>query len=95
MLEAMATELPVVGTRVGGIPELIQDGDTGIVIEPANPVALAEALTRLLYDEDVRRSMGRKGRERVLALHTMERMIEQTQQVIIEAVNEAAQSKRR
>ena len=39
--------------------------------------------------------MGRKGRERGLALHTMERMIEQTQQVIIEAVNEAAQSKRR
>ncbi len=94
MLEAMATELPVVGTRVGGIPELIQDGDTGIVIEPANPLALAEALTSLLHDEDVRRSMGRKGRERVLALHTMERMIDQTQQVIIEAVNEAAQCRR-
>ena len=35
MLEAMATELPVVGTWVGGIPELIQDGDTGIVVEPS------------------------------------------------------------
>ncbi len=91
ILEAMATELPVVGTRVGGIPELIQDGDTGIVVELANPNAFAKALTCLLDDEDMRRSMGRRGRERVLAFHTMERMIEQTQQVIIEAANEAAQ----
>lgn len=91
MLEAMATELPVVGTRVGGIPELVEDGETGIVVQPGAPVALAEALTRLLDDEGTRRSMGRKGRERVLAFHTMERMIDQTQQVLIEAVNEAAQ----
>ncbi len=94
MLEAMATELPVVGTRVGGIPELIEDGETGIVVEPADPAALAAALVRLLNDEDTRRSMGRKGRERILAFHTMERMIDQTQQVLIEAVNEAAQRKR-
>jgi glycosyltransferase involved in cell wall biosynthesis len=94
ILEAMATELPVVGTRVGGIPELVQDGDTGIVVHPENPQGVADALTRLLDDEDVRRHMGRKGRERVLAFHTMERMIEQTQRVLIEAVNEAAQSKR-
>jgi len=94
ILEAMATALPVVGTRVGGIPELIQDGDTGIVVEPSNPIALAEALTRLLTDEEMRHSMGRKGRERVLAFHTIKRMIDETQQVLIEAVNEAAQPER-
>jgi glycosyltransferase involved in cell wall biosynthesis len=93
MLEAMASELPVVGTRVGGIPELVQDGETGIVVEPASPEALAEALSLLLKDEATRQSMGRKGRQRVLAFHTMDRMIEQTQQVLIQAVNEAAQSK--
>jgi glycosyltransferase involved in cell wall biosynthesis len=93
MLEAMATELPVVGTRVGGIPELVQDGETGIVVEPASPEALAAALSLLLNNEATRQSMGRKGRELVLAFHTMDRMIEQTQQVLIQAVNEAAQSK--
>jgi L-malate glycosyltransferase len=93
MLEAMAAELPVVGTRVGGIPELIENGETGIVVEPRDPAALAAALIRLLGKEGTRDSMGRKGRERVLAYHTMEKMIDQTQQVLIEAVNEAAQRK--
>ncbi len=95
ILEAMSTELPVVGTQVGGIPELIQDGDTGIVVEPSNPVAFAEAMTNILCDEHLRRSMGRKGRERVLAFHTMERMVNETQQVFIEAVSEAAQCRKR
>lgn len=95
MLEAMATELPVVGTRVGGIPELIQDEETGLVVEPQNTAELADALTRLLNDEQLRQSMGRKGRERVLAFHTMGRMIGETQQVFMEAVKEVAQNGRR
>lgn len=95
MLEAMATELPVVGTRVGGIPELVQHGETGIVVEPENVADLADALTRLLNDERLRQSMGRKGRERVLEFHTMERMIDETQQILIEAVEEVSQNGRR
>ncbi len=92
MLEAMATGLPVVGTRVGGIPELVQHEETGIVVEPETPSALADALTRLLKDEQLRQSMGQRGRERVLAFHTMERMIGETQQILMDAVKEAAQN---
>ena len=88
VLEAMSTELPVVGTRVGGLPELIEDGVTGITVEPRNPRALADALITLLENEPLRRSMGKKGREKVLAGYTIDRMIAATQRVMIEALNE-------
>ncbi|MEJ2718300.1 MAG: glycosyltransferase family 4 protein [Deltaproteobacteria bacterium] len=90
VLEAMATQLPVVAPRVGGIPELVRDGETGLIFEPGNPEAMADALTRLLQDESLRNSMGSKGRQRVQAGHTMELMIAETQRVFIEAVNEKA-----
>ena len=90
VLEAMSAELPVVGTRVGGLPELIEDGVTGITVEPRDPRALADALITLLENESLRNSMGKKGREKVLAGHTIDRMIADTQRVMIEALNETA-----
>jgi glycosyltransferase involved in cell wall biosynthesis len=53
-LEAMATGLPVVATGVGGLPEVVKDGETGVLVEPENPPALAKAVIRLLADPTLR-----------------------------------------
>jgi glycosyltransferase involved in cell wall biosynthesis len=67
ILEAMAGSLPVVGTRVGGIPELVVDGETGLVVEPEHPGALAAALDSLAASPERRRELGRRARERAAA----------------------------
>ena len=64
VLEAMAAGVPVVATRVGGIPELVLDGETGLLVEPESPTALAEALDGLAASPERRRGLGRRGRER-------------------------------
>lgn len=88
VIEAMAMGLPVVGARVGGIPELIEHGRTGILVDPGDPRALADALADLLTSEDRRRAMGQAGRERVLACHSLEYMVNRTQEVMLAAVRE-------
>ncbi len=57
LVEGMAAGAPVVGTRVGGIPEVIDDGSTGLLVPPANPERLAEALARALFDEPLRQQL--------------------------------------
>jgi glycosyltransferase involved in cell wall biosynthesis len=59
----MASYRPVVGTRAGGIPELIEDGKTGYLIERRDAGALADRLLRLLRDSSLRERMGRAGRQ--------------------------------
>ncbi len=76
VLEGMAAGLPVIGTRVGGTAELIVDGETGFVIPPGNPAALAEKLKLLLPDPDLRRKLGQAGRARVKAHFTIEHMVQ-------------------
>jgi glycosyltransferase involved in cell wall biosynthesis len=65
ILEAMAAALPVVATRVGGIPELVADGSTGVVVEPGDITAMAAAIAGLAADEERRRCLGRAGAARV------------------------------
>jgi glycosyltransferase involved in cell wall biosynthesis len=79
LLEAMAAGLPVVATAVGGTPEVVVDGVTGLLVPPHDPISLAEAIVRLLDAPDLRRQMGQAGRERVKKRFTVERMVEQTQ----------------
>lgn len=74
-LEAMASGLPVVGTRVGGIPEVIEDGVTGAVVPPSNPDMLATALARYVGDADLIDKHGAAGRERVLRKYSMTGMM--------------------
>ena len=64
VIEAMAMGKPVVGTHIGGTPEQIEDGATGILVPPDDPAAMAAALDRLLGDPALRAAMGRAGRER-------------------------------
>lgn len=65
LLEAMALGKPVVSTAVGGIPEMIADGETGFVVPPGDSAALAERVLALLEDPSGRRAMGRAARERL------------------------------
>ncbi len=65
IMEAMAVGLPVVATAVDGTPELVVDGETGLLVPPRDPAAFAAALTKLLADPDLRRRLGQAGRQRV------------------------------
>jgi glycosyltransferase involved in cell wall biosynthesis len=65
LLEAMAMEVPVVSTHVSGIPELVRDGDTGLLVEPTHAKALADAVQRLLDDPELAARLARRGRQAV------------------------------
>ncbi len=67
LMEGMAMELPSVSTTVSGIPELIEDMETGLLVPPEDEVALADALARLLDDHALRVSLGKAGRAKVAA----------------------------
>jgi glycosyltransferase involved in cell wall biosynthesis len=66
ILEAMAAGLPVVATAVGGVPELVVDGETGLLVPPGNAEALEAAVRKVVEDGALRRRMGVAGRRRAL-----------------------------
>ena len=75
LIEAMAAERPVVATRVGGVPDLVEDGVTGRLVAPGDPEALAAALTALLQDPERRQALGRAARARVLPAFAASRLV--------------------
>ena len=77
ILEAMAAGKPVVATDVGGCAEAVAHGETGLIVPPEDPHALAEALTYVLSHPEEARQMGEAGRRRVIANFTIELMIDQ------------------
>lgn len=74
ILESMAAGLPVVASRVGPIPEIVEHGVNGLLVPPADPPALAGALVRLATDADLRRRMGRAGRVAAEGRHDWNRV---------------------
>ncbi len=66
LMEAMSMEVPVVSTDVAGIPELIVDGRTGLLVSQADPLALAEAIERLMDDDDLSDRLAKSGRVHVM-----------------------------
>jgi glycosyltransferase involved in cell wall biosynthesis len=87
MIEAMSTGLPIVATKVDGIPELVTHGLSGLLVEPENPPALAEALITLLLDEQKCSEMGVEARQKVLADHCLKEMVRATEKVFVECLN--------
>jgi len=74
-LEAMAAAKPVVASRVGGLREIVVDGETGILVPPDDPYALAAAIERLLDNPELAAEMGRRGRQRVEELYRWDKIV--------------------
>ena len=81
VLEAMAAGKPVVASRVGGIPEFVEDEVTGYLISPGDVDALVKRLKTLISDSDLRQEMGQKGAERMRHEHSAETMVNRIHQV--------------
>jgi glycosyltransferase involved in cell wall biosynthesis len=75
VLEAMARAKPVVATRVGGVPEAVEEGITGLLVPPRDPPAMAAALVRLIGNPGEAAEMGRRGLARVRELFSIDRMV--------------------
>ena len=78
LVDAMASSKPTVAAAVGGVPEVVADGETGYLVPPRDHHALAGKIVRLLKSESLRRQMGAAGLARARRLFTVERMVEQT-----------------
>jgi glycosyltransferase involved in cell wall biosynthesis len=75
-IEALASGCPVVATRVGGVPDVVRDGEDGFLVEPGRVEDLADRLARLAGDPDLRRSMGEAGRARVVPRYAVDRLVD-------------------
>jgi glycosyltransferase involved in cell wall biosynthesis len=89
LMEAMAAGVAVVGSAVGGIKDLIQDGENGLLVEPANPSQLADAICALLQDEDRRKRIGAHARDSISRRFSFQKMIDQTEEVYRECLSAA------
>jgi len=80
-LEAMAASLPVVGTAVGGTPEVVIDGESGLLVPCGEPQALADALRLLLQEPDLRHRMGQAGQKRIARHFSIDETVRKTEQL--------------
>ena len=90
LLEAMAAARPIVASRVATIPEVVLDGETGILVPPGDPESLAEALADLAMDPEAASRMGEAGRERLRRSFSLEKMVGATESLYEELLTEAA-----
>jgi glycosyltransferase involved in cell wall biosynthesis len=85
----MAASRPVVATRVGGIPDAVRDGETGLLVPPADPEALAAALRRLFEDAALRERFGRAGNQAARDGYGMSTVLQQVEQLYTELAGRA------
>jgi glycosyltransferase involved in cell wall biosynthesis len=74
LLEGMASGLPIVATQVGAVPQLVRDGETGLLVGTENPAALANAMLRVIDDPSLRTSLGDRGRHLIAEEFSADRM---------------------
>lgn len=89
LLEAMATGKPVIATRVGGNPEVVVEGITGLLVPPGDRAAMSEAILRLAESSELRAAMGAAGRERVAVHFSLATMVARYMEAIAQAVAES------
>jgi glycosyltransferase involved in cell wall biosynthesis len=89
LLESMAAGVPVVATRVGGNPEAIEDGVSGLLVPPRDPEALARAIGLLLENRRLAFNLGEAGRRRVVERFSLERMVSRTEAFYLESLKKA------
>ena len=78
LIEAMACSKPIVASDFSGIPEIVNDGETGILVVPKDPDSLSGAIIKLLKDSEMRKRMGEAGRKRVEEMFTLDQMLQKT-----------------
>lgn len=88
VLESMAASAPTVATRVGGTPEAIADGVSGLLVSPGDSAALAEAIARLLGDPGLAAALGREARRTIEKRFSVDRMVEATEQLYVDLLAE-------
>jgi glycosyltransferase involved in cell wall biosynthesis len=81
IVEGMAAAKPVIATNGGGVPEIVVNGETGLIVPMSDPSAMADAICQLLKNPELRLEMGRKGRERVRSHFTLNRTAQGVQAV--------------
>jgi glycosyltransferase involved in cell wall biosynthesis len=83
LIEASAAGRPVVSTRVGGVPEVVLDGETGLVTPPRDPQALADAMVKLVQDKPLAARLGAAGRQHVYPRYAWSRLVEDIRQLYL------------
>ena len=86
LLEAMASCVPVISTKIGGIPEIINESKAGLLVEPMDETELAEAISRLLQDDELRKNMGENGREYVVKNYSWLRIVPMIEDIYREVI---------
>lgn len=84
VIEAMSMGLPVVATNVGGLPELITDGQDGILVEPNNSIALSKAMNRILSDPELSEKLGQNARRKAVERFSVKTMVHKYEELYLE-----------
>lgn len=94
LLESMAAGVPTIATRVGGTPEALEDGQSGLLVRPGDCDALARAMCLLLRNPELAAAFGRAGRCRVEAAFTIEKMVRQTESLYLRLLEQKGRTRR-
>jgi len=84
LIEAAGFGKPIIATDIDGSREIIRDGETGLLVPPADPAALAEAVVRLLEDEALARRLAERALNEIPAAFSLERMVAETERLYLD-----------